>query len=83
MDPDLTQKQDKLWIFGERPDILDQPVQLKRGVDQGGKDGPLVHPVKLQWEFIEAKLREMGFTSETVAAAAAAYAEERGEAAVS
>ena len=36
-----------------------------------------MHPVKLQWEFIEAKLREMGFTSETVAAAAAAYAQER------
>ena len=36
-----------------------------------------MHPVKLHWEFIEAKLREMGFTSETVAAAAAAYAQER------
>jgi len=39
----------------------------------------LVHPAKLQWEFIEAKLREMGFTPQTVAAAAAAYAEERAE----
>ena len=51
--------------------------KIKRGVDQGGKDGPLVTPMQIQWEFIESKLREMGFTSETVAAAAAAYAEER------
>ena len=33
--------------------------------------------MQLQWQFIEDKLREMGFTSETVKAAAAAYAEER------
>ena len=33
--------------------------------------------MQLQWEFIEAKLREMGFTNETVAAAAAAYEAER------
>ncbi len=50
---------------------------MKRGVDQGGKSGPLVTPMQIQWEYIEAKLREMGFTSETVAAAAAAYAEDR------
>ena len=56
---------------------MDVPVDTKRGVDQGGQDGPLVTPMQLQWQFIEAKLREMGFTSETVAAAAAAYAEER------
>ena len=49
----------------------DAPVKLKRGVDQGGRDGPLVTPMQIQWEYIEAKLREMGFTSETVAAAAA------------
>ena len=34
-------------------------------------------PVELNWEKLEAKLREMGFTAETVARAAAAYAEER------
>ena len=34
-------------------------------------------PVELNWEKLEAKLREMGFTAETVAAAAAAYEEER------
>ena len=33
--------------------------------------------MQLQWQFIEEKLREMGFTAETVRAAAAAYAEER------
>ena len=26
LDPNLDQKQDKLWIFGERPDVLDVPV---------------------------------------------------------
>lgn len=77
LEPDLTQKQGTLWIFGDRPATMDAPVKIKRGVDQGGKDGPLVTPMQIQWEFIESKLREMGFTSETVAAAAAAYAEER------
>ena len=77
MDPNLDQKQGKLWLFGKRPELLDQPVQEKRGVDQGGKQGPLVTPMQLQWEFIEAKLREMGYTNETVAAAAAAYEAER------
>jgi len=33
--------------------------------------------MQLQWEFIEAKLREMGYTDETVAAAARAYEAER------
>jgi hypothetical protein len=33
--------------------------------------------MQIKWQFIEEKLRQMGFTSETVAAAAAAYAEER------
>ena len=33
--------------------------------------------MQIQWAYIEAKLCEMGFTSETVAAAAAAYNMER------
>ena len=33
LDPNLDQKQGKLWIFGERPAILDQPVDQKLGVD--------------------------------------------------
>ena len=56
---------------------MNAPVEIKKGVDQGGQAGPLITPMQLQWQFIEVKLREMGFTSETVAAAAAAYAEER------
>ena len=38
---------------------------------------PIVSPVDLKWQQLEAKLREIGFTKETVAAAAAAYEEER------
>ena len=33
--------------------------------------------MQLRWDQIEAKLRELGFTNETIAAAGAAYAEER------
>ena len=33
MDPNLNQKQGTLWIFGRRPDYLNQPVKEKRGVD--------------------------------------------------
>ena len=45
LEPDLTQKQGTLWIFGDRPATMDAPVKVKRGVDQGGKDGPLVTPM--------------------------------------
>ena len=47
MDPNLDQKQGKLWLFGERPEIMDAPVQMKRGVDQGGKSGTLVTPMQI------------------------------------
>ena len=33
MDPNLDQKQGTLWLFGKRPELLDQQVQVKRGVD--------------------------------------------------
>ena len=45
LDPNLDQKKGTLWLFGRRPDILNQPVKEKRGVDQGGKEGPLVTPM--------------------------------------
>ena len=50
---------------------------MKRGVDQGGKDGPVITPMQMRWEMIEDKLRQMGFTAETISAAAAAYGEQR------
>ena len=47
------------------------------GVDQGGREGSLVTPMQLRWDQIEAKLREIGWSAETLKKAAAAYAEER------
>ena len=55
-------------------------VKQKRGVDQGGQDGPLITPMQMQWAQIEAKTRELGYSSEAVAAAAAAYEEQQREA---
>ena len=45
--PDLDQKQGKLWLFGERPEVMNAPVEIKKGVDQGGQAGPLITPMQL------------------------------------
>lgn len=49
-DPNLDQKQGTLWLFGQRPEIMDTKVEMKRGVDQGGRDGPLVTPMEMRWQ---------------------------------
>ena len=77
------------WTRAGKGEVYTQFDPFRPGTDYksytkfGEMKGRIVSPVELNWLKLEAKLKEMGFTAETVAAAAAAYAEEREKTSVS